>query len=60
MLWKSVITNNATDALYLSGSTYTMIPFFTFTGQYLNFNNAIIAAKYSLVTKSYEWIKAYN
>ena len=57
MKWTSVIANKATDALYLSGWTYTMTPFST--DQSLINNSAIIAAKFSFVTMSYDWIKAY-
>ena len=58
MYWTSIITNSATDAVYLSGNTLTMIPFSNLST--LSNYRVTIAAKYSLQTKSYIWVKAYS
>ena len=57
MYWTSVITNNATNELYLSGYTWTMTPFTGLIDLRSNISN--IAAKFSLSKMSYIWIKAY-
>ena len=54
MYWKSITTNSGRDALYLSGYTYTMTPF-----SIISTEITTVAAKYSLQTMSYIWIKAY-
>ena len=55
MRWRSVITNAATDTLYLSGYTWSMTYFSS-----SDTGSATFAAKYSLQTMSYVWIKAYT